>query len=481
MNFSDNEKSLIYLKGIFEASSEGIFFVDANGYILKSNPAFDKLLGYQKGKLKGRPFIEIVHKSSRVHRTTSLSKIHHFRRSNKLPLKIELIDKKVIAIPVRLRSVLIKNAKGKVVEAIGIVEDLRKDKREMRGSQATYRDTSERKKLEKNLKVHLADLELRNRERQILLDITQNLYQAKSLEDILNIAIEGIKPLFATLGNIALLSNDKKFVQIVKIYMDSKILTKIERLVRAQLIGFKILLEEGNIYTRHFKENLPIVANLHLDNSGDVIQTDARTIIEDFFEKKSPQRKLISILEKLTGYKSSICIPFVSERGDSFGNIAIADNRILTENDFYLLKIYAGIISGAIERKKTENKLKEAREFLENIFNTSADGIMTTDHKGFITMANEAIEKMLGYSQDELIGKHTAELSPKGKNYQERAKKFISKLYEASTVAEFEPIWLGKDGSLVDVEMTIAVLKDKEGTITGAVAGIRDITERKKV
>ena len=75
MQSDDNKKSLDYLKGIFETAAEGIFVVDANGKILRSNPAFLKLLGYRQKELKGKLFVEIIHHTARVKRLTSLSKL----------------------------------------------------------------------------------------------------------------------------------------------------------------------------------------------------------------------------------------------------------------------------------------------------------------------------------------------------------------------------------------------------------------------
>ncbi|MCK5422269.1 MAG: PAS domain S-box protein, partial [Deltaproteobacteria bacterium] len=139
-----------------------------------------------------------------------------------------------------------------------------------------------------------------------------------------------------------------------------------------------------------------------------------------------------------------------------------------------------GVLRDITERKKVEKEIRGAKDFLENIFKTSADGIMITDEKSCITMVNEATEKMLGYTKDELIGKHTGELSPKGNNYEERVKEFVSELFEKGIVADFEHSWLRKDGGLIDFEISVALLKDEAGNTIGSVGSIRDITERKQ-
>jgi PAS domain S-box-containing protein len=140
-----------------------------------------------------------------------------------------------------------------------------------------------------------------------------------------------------------------------------------------------------------------------------------------------------------------------------------------------------GILRDITERKKAGKKIIEARDFLENIFKTSIDGLIISDPKGAITMVNDAAEKMFGYSKNELVGKYTRELAPKGKEYDEKGKEIGEKIREQGFITGVEYPWLRKDGSLVDIELNIALLKDKEGNTTGAVGSVRDITERKRV
>ncbi len=129
----------------------------------------------------------------------------------------------------------------------------------------------------------------------------------------------------------------------------------------------------------------------------------------------------------------------------------------------------------------TERKRAEERDFLENIFKTSADGIMISDDKGHITMVNTALEKMLGCSSNEIIGKHGIELIPEEKKHQAKERKLSETLLKKGIVRGFEHCWLRKDGSLIEVEINAASLKDKSGTITGLVSSIREVTERKRM
>ena len=151
-----------------------------------------------------------------------------------------------------------------------------------------------------------------------------------------------------------------------------------------------------------------------------------------------------------------------------------------------LLKDEAGNHIGGVgsfrnitEHKKADQELKESKEFLESIFKASVDGIMVSDQEGRITMVNESAEKMFGYSKDELVGMHTGELAIEDQSYKKEGEKIIGELMEKGTVSGVLRKWVRKDGSVVDLEMNIALLSKEEGTFQGAVGIIRDISERK--
>ena len=132
------------------------------------------------------------------------------------------------------------------------------------------------------------------------------------------------------------------------------------------------------------------------------------------------------------------------------------------------------------ERERAEKDIREARDFLENIFKTTADGIIVTDPAGYITMVNDSTEKMLGYAKDELIGMHPTALGLEGTEHEKKREEFVTRLQDEGLVTGFEHTWLRKDGSLIDVGVNLTFLKDSEGSITGAVGSVRDITESKK-
>lgn len=161
------------------------------------------------------------------------------------------------------------------------------------------------------------------------------------------------------------------------------------------------------------------------------------------------------------------------------GNIFFADissSKIKLEEKFYAIGVFRDIT----ERKQTEEELLKTKDFLEAIFNTSADGIFATNLQGFISIANRATSDITGYTKEELIGKHISDMGFKDQQSKYRGEKLNETLAEKGTFNEYESVWQKKDGSPFFVEYHFAALKDDKGIATGAVAVIRDITEKKK-
>ncbi|MCP4713500.1 MAG: PAS domain S-box protein [Deltaproteobacteria bacterium] len=132
------------------------------------------------------------------------------------------------------------------------------------------------------------------------------------------------------------------------------------------------------------------------------------------------------------------------------------------------------------ERRAAERESKEARDFLEEVFRTSADGIMVSNATGEIIRVNTAVCDMTGYSADELTCMRTADLVyPEEKNVQSGTV-LIELLLSRGSVNSRDLLWKHKDGSALSVELNITTIKDADNKITSAVAAIRNITDRKQ-
>ena len=134
------------------------------------------------------------------------------------------------------------------------------------------------------------------------------------------------------------------------------------------------------------------------------------------------------------------------------------------------------------ELKQAYNELQEAKEFLENIIVTSADAIIITDPKGRITKINNALKELTGFTPEELVGKHVAQLHAqfKDEKVHRSRMKMIDTLFRTGRVVGMESMWKSKSGELISVEINSSLLRDQH-TIIGIVACARDIRERKRI
>ncbi len=133
-----------------------------------------------------------------------------------------------------------------------------------------------------------------------------------------------------------------------------------------------------------------------------------------------------------------------------------------------------GVILDDTERRR--NAL--AVERLASMIDSSMDAIISKGTDGTILTWNPAAESMCGYSAHEAVGRPISMLIPP-----DRLNEYYRKFKQAkrgSRGQPFETVWIRKDGSLVDVSLTISPAKDRSGKAFGAFAIARDITEHKK-
>ena len=121
----------------------------------------------------------------------------------------------------------------------------------------------------------------------------------------------------------------------------------------------------------------------------------------------------------------------------------------------------------------------KAGSLYKSIFELSQDSIVTVDTKGFITSINPAGAKILGYSVDELTGRHFAKIGYMNIRDVPKYVEIFTAAISGKDVKLLEINLIRKDGTPIVVEVRVGLLKEN-GKITGIQAITRDITERKK-
>lgn len=121
----------------------------------------------------------------------------------------------------------------------------------------------------------------------------------------------------------------------------------------------------------------------------------------------------------------------------------------------------------------------EAHRFLASIVETSADAIITHTPEGAIQSWNHGAEQLYGYQAAEVIGKPLATLIPPDEIPRMREVAFC-RILRGERVPAFAGAALHKDGTRIDVSVSVCPLTNAAGQITASAAIIRDISALKK-
>ena len=134
-------------------------------------------------------------------------------------------------------------------------------------------------------------------------------------------------------------------------------------------------------------------------------------------------------------------------------------------------------INYAIERKKIERKLQLAKEKYQTIFDNSAVAITVANDQEQIISWNKFTENLLGMNKDDLFLKPVSSFYPDT----EWTKIRTCNIRQKKKQQHLESRMIKKDGSIIDVEISLNILKNSKNMLIGSVAVINDITEQKQI
>lgn len=120
----------------------------------------------------------------------------------------------------------------------------------------------------------------------------------------------------------------------------------------------------------------------------------------------------------------------------------------------------------------------EAALRLASIVDSSDDAIISKDLSGTIRTWNAGAERLFGYSADEAVGKPITILMPPDRA--DEGPGILGRIVRGEHIDHYETVRRRKDGSLIDISLTVSPLKARDGRIIGASKIARDISERKR-
>ncbi|MCF7830994.1 PAS domain S-box protein [Candidatus Gracilibacteria bacterium] len=175
--------------------------------------------------------------------------------------------------------------------------------------------------------------------------------------------------------------------------------------------------------------------------------------------------------------KKTIVIEGVRKRRNGTTFIAeITVNYVIHKNEKYMV----GIIHDISDRIEAEEALRKSEERFRSLAESSPDLIWAIDKKFTYTYVSPKIKDILGYSQEEVIGKSPFDLMPR-KEVKKILKK--SKIYHSKKIPfeNCENINIHKNGKLVILETSGTPILDSKRDVIGWQGIARDITNRKKL
>jgi PAS domain S-box-containing protein len=116
---------------------------------------------------------------------------------------------------------------------------------------------------------------------------------------------------------------------------------------------------------------------------------------------------------------------------------------------------------------------------LAAIVESSDDAIVSKNTDGIVTSWNRAAERMFGFTAAEAIGQSILLISPQDRVSEENF--VLSQIRGGHAIDHFETIRQRKDGTLIDVSLTVSPIRDESGRVIGASKIARDISEQKRL
>lgn len=194
--------------------------------------------------------------------------------------------------------------------------------------------------------------------------------------------------------------------------------------------------------------------------------------------------------ESIVAYnlRSILCVPLKVK--DVLTGVIYAENRIqtgmFTEAERDLLAAFANQAAVAIDNarlfesvRKTLAEVTELKNLMGNVFASIASGVITSDINEKITLSNRAAEAILGWNDDEAVGKTLGDALPALAEYLDQYIASVRETDQPQLGLEFDTVL--PDRGKVDLRFNLSPLKDADEDTQGVAIVLDDLTERKRL
>jgi PAS domain S-box-containing protein len=246
-------------------------------------------------------------------------------------------------------------------------------------------------------------------------------------------------------------------------------------LCRAQSAGISLLEADGKRFywpaiAGQWAEHLGGGTPREYGPCGTVLDHNAALLFshpERDFEYFAPVTPLV---------EEALLMPFYMN-GNAVGTVWIIahdQNRRFESEDLRLMTDLGTFAASAYQAMLALNAIQAAAGVIEN----SEDAIATIDLSGIITSWNRGAEHIFGYRAEEVIGKPANILIPA--DHPSEDPEILDRIRRGERIKHYETVRVRKDGTALDVSLTVSPIRDSGGKIVGASKIARDITAGKR-
>lgn len=289
----------------------------------------------------------------------------------------------------------------------------------------------------------------RSRELAALLEISQTATQSLETEKILNDTLDkSLEILDFDVGYIRTLDPEKKNL--------------IVRIARG--------LSSPEFLTTSFPLDSPdpVVGKIVFQTQKPYIGSDIRK--DPMFKTRTMEKE---------GVISLAMFPIVSKQR-ALGFIAVGSKKFhkFTKREIRLLMAFSSQLGAALENAQLYDEVTKSKAYIENLVENAADIILSTDLEDQILTWNRGAEVTLGYSKEEVIGKHLSILLPPQRVHE--LAEMRAKVEISGALRDIEVVSNRKDGTAIYLSLSVSPITGIDGKIVGFLRVAKDVTEKKR-
>ncbi len=432
-------------RNLVESMGEGIWMVDEKGRITMVNKRMGEILGYKTEEMIGKDLRLFFDEASRKKLEKEMKK-----------------EKRGGASCYELTAI----SGGRPISLLVTDSPLFDAELNYIGDFAVVQDETERRELQEEL--------------LLLQDINSLLDAGAPREEVFQTIVDGLVSVFPySNAAIYVLDEDEDHAVCKAYHVDSEVVKRVEKLTGLKAMNYAIPLYDSSILSEVVKGKKPIITQ------------DTAWTVRSHTKDKTLQA-LAPAIAKFSKVNWGIAAPLLSE-DRVVGIIGSGSTVELTETDADRLAYFGRHAGLAIERAKLHSKLEEhskelerkvtertkeiaeTKDFLDNVIESSADAIVTTNLDGKITSWSKGAEDLYKFKAEEVMGKPVLSIYPK--ELQSERVEWLDRLLKGKSVRNVRTKIYDTEGRLIDISLSLSLLRNSSGNPMGTVGISKDISK----